>query len=79
MILVYLERIHYIQRGDVETTRRSACRLNQCSSVGQHQPPRQQLEFYYSTDHPRSEYLYKRINFQLTERGNTRFLSRLFN
>ncbi|CAF0755909.1 unnamed protein product [Rotaria sordida] len=70
-IVIYLERIQYIQRGGSGTSRRSARDYNQLPINHQHNqndhydPQNKQLEIYYSTDRPRSEYLYKRISFQL--------------
>jgi hypothetical protein len=68
-ILVSLERIQYIQRGGVGTPRRSARNYNQRSLQHPHDREQKQFEIYYSTDHPRSEYLYKRISFQLNKSG----------
>ena len=73
--LVCLERIQYIQRGGGETNRRSARECTQHRSNrqrGQHntfESQQKQLEIYYHTDYPRSEYLYKSLSFQLMKSG----------
>ncbi|CAF0880334.1 unnamed protein product [Rotaria sp. Silwood1] len=70
--VIYLERIQYIQRGGRSTSRRSARNYNQLETNHQHNQndhydkKKRQFEIYYSTDQPRSEYLYKSISFQLT-------------
>ena len=70
ILLVYLERIQYIQRGDGTNTGRSARTYNQLSQNGRHRRNQRLLEIFYCTDHPRSEYLYKSLTFQLKKNGN---------
>lgn len=75
MCLVCLERIQYIQRGGGETNQRSAREYNQLRLNRQHGQnnaigsQQKQLEIYYHTDHPRSEYLYKSLSLQLIKLG----------
>ncbi len=85
MVLVCLERIQYIQRGSGSAPRRSARNYSQLRLQFQHgqndhyDRQQKQLEVYYSTDHPRSEYLYKSISFQLKKSGNrTLFFYKIF-
>jgi hypothetical protein len=79
LVVVCLERIQYIQRGGGGTPRRSArsysqLRLQQQHSQNEHYDRQQkQLEIYYMTDNPRSEYLYKSIIFQIKKSGLSRF------
>jgi len=69
---VNLERIHYIQRGGNLTTRRSARNYSQTNKS--ELPERNNdriIEIFYSTEEPRSEYLYRSISFQLNKTGWT--------
>lgn len=70
-ILVHLERIQYIQRGGGGKSYRSA---RECQRLQFHQQKertmnhasqQKQLQIYYHSDRPRSDYLYKVISFQL--------------
>jgi hypothetical protein len=79
LVVVCLERIQYIQRGGGGTPRRSAgiysqLRLQQQHSQNEYYDRQQkQLEIYYTTDYPRSEYLYKSISFQIKKSGLSTF------
>lgn len=65
ILLVCLERIQYIQRCENGHFGRSArnCTQSQVNSFKDYS--QRLIEIYYSTDHPRSEYLYKTATFQL--------------
>lgn len=73
LIWVHLERIEYIQRSSVEGLGRSAWNsrefcLNNSNEFNDRSS--RQLQIYYSTGHPRSEYLYKKAAFYLTSSGS---------
>ena len=70
--LVCLDRIQYIQRGGSGMSPRSAVydSEHRPSSVAPRDSQQLQLEIYYDTDHPRSEYLYKFKSFQLIKPGS---------
>lgn len=75
-IKVDLERIHYIQRGGSLTSRRAAQNYYSNNLVSQtmksdyyERKNDRVLEIFYSTDNPRTDYLYKSISFQLIKTG----------
>ena len=69
---VHLERIEYIQRSSAGEFGRSAWNSRQARSNTSNEfsdRSARHIEIYYSTDHPRSEYLYKRAAFYSTLSG----------
>ena len=65
-VLVYLERIQYIQRGGGgEMNHRSAKEYHKIVQSQNSGTQQKHLEIYYHSDRPRSDYLYKMISFQL--------------